>query len=181
MGAHRFRRRFVDEFVRPFVSATVLDIGCGPADILAYLPEVNYFGFDISDAYIARANSRFGELGKFQCKALTSADLEKMPSFDIVLLLGVLHHLDDEVAMGVLHLANQALRPEGRLLTFDPCFEQGQNFIARFLIGIDRGQNVRTQVGYASLVSAVFESPRVEVRHNAWIPYTHCFLECTRR
>ncbi|RJQ68731.1 MAG: class I SAM-dependent methyltransferase [Desulfobacteraceae bacterium] len=181
MGAHRFRRRFVDDFVRPFVGCTVLDIGCGPADILAYLPEVNYFGFDISDAYIARANSRFGELGKFQSKALTSTDIEKMPSFDIVLVLGVLHHLDDEVAVGVLRLANQALGPGGRLLTVDPCLELGQNPIARFLIRIDRGQNVRTRTGYTSLASAVFESPRVEVRHNAWIPYTHCFMECTRR
>lgn len=181
MGAHRFRIGFVDEFVRPFLECAILDIGCGPADILAYLPEVDYCGFDISDAYIERANKRFGLRGKFYCQELTHADVEKMPQVDIVLALGLLHHLDDESAMAVLQLAFQALKPGGRLLTFDPCFDTEQNPIARFLVGIDRGQNVRTGAGYRSIASEVFESPRVEVRHRAWIPYTHCFMECTRK
>lgn len=181
MGAHRFRIRFVKEYVRPFSGCTILDIGCGPADILAYLPDVDYCGFDISDAYIARAKSRFGQQGRFYCKVLTTLDIEAMPKVDIVLALGLLHHLDDESAKVVLQLAYQALKPGGRLLTFDPCFDAGQNFISRFLVGMDRGQNVRTKAGYESIASEVFESPHIEVRHRAWIPYTHCFMECTRK
>jgi SAM-dependent methyltransferase len=181
MGAHGVRTTLVEEFVRPILGCAILDIGCGPADILAYLPEVDYFGFDISDAYIARANKRFGMRGKFFCQELTYSDVEKMPQVDIVLALGLLHHLDDESAITVLQLASQALKPGGRLLTFDPCFDVEQNLVSRFLVGIDRGQNVRNGAGYASIASAVFESPRVEVRHRAWIPYTHCFMECTRK
>lgn len=181
MGAHSFRIGFVEEFVRPNSGCSILDIGCGPADILTYLPDVNYCGFDISDAYIARAKTRFGQRGNFYCQELMLSDVEKMPSVDIVLALGLLHHLDDESAIGVLHLAFQALKPGGRLLTFDPCFDDGQSPISRFLVGIDRGQNVRTKVEYESIASAVFESPHVEVRHRAWIPYTHCFMECTRK
>lgn len=181
MGAHNIRSMFVEDFVRPFSGCAILDIGCGPADILAYLPEVDYCGFDISDAYIARANKRFGMRGKFYCHELTHSDVEKMPQVDIVLALGLLHHLDDESTISVLRLAYQALKPGGRLLTFDPCLEAGQNPIARFLVRIDRGQNVRSGSGYAAIASAVFESPRVEVRHRTWIPYTHCFMECTRK
>lgn len=181
MGAHQFRMRFVDEFIRPHTGMNVLDIGCGPAEILAYLPNVDYRGFDISDAYIERASRRFGQRGMFHCRELTSSDVEKMPLFDIVLALGVLHHLDDERAVGAMRLASQALKPGGRLLTIDPCLEVGQNPIARFLVRNDRGQNVRTQTRYATLASAVFESPRVEVRHKRWIPYTHCLMECTRK
>lgn len=181
MGAHRLRIRFIEEFVSPFSGCSILDIGCGPADILAYLPEVDYCGFDISDAYIARAKTRFGQQGKFYCQELTHSDVERMPKVDIVFALGLLHHLDDESAIGVLRLACQALKPGGRLLTFDPCFDAEQNPISRFLVGIDRGQNVRTGAGYGSIASAVFESPRVEVRHRTWIPYTHCFMECTRK
>jgi len=181
MGAHRLRIRFVEEFVMPFSGCAILDIGCGPADILAYLPDVNYCGFDISDAYIARAKTRFGQRGKFYCLELTHSDIEKMPKVDIVFALGLLHHLDDESAIAVLQLAFQALKPGGRLLTFDPCFDAGQNIVSRFLVEIDRGQNVRSRAGYESIASAVFESPRVEVRHRAWIPYTHCFMECTRK
>lgn len=181
MGARVFRIRFVEEFVRPFSGCAILDIGCGTADILDHLPDVDYCGFDISDAYIARAKTRFGQRGKFFCKELGHSDVEKMPQVDIVLALGLLHHLDDESAVGVMRLASQALKPGGRLLTFDPCFDAGQNVVSRFLVGIDRGQNVRTKAGYESMANTVFESPRVEVRHRAWIPYTHCFMECLRK
>lgn len=160
---------------------SILDIGCGPADILAYLPDVDYSGFDISDAYIERAKMRFAQRGRFYCQELTHPDIEKMPPFDIVLVLGLLHHLDEEEAIGVLRLASQALKLGGRLVTVDPCLEAGQNPIARFLVRNDRGQNVRTQRGYATLANAVFDSPRVEVRHQSWIPYTHCIMECTRK
>jgi SAM-dependent methyltransferase len=181
MGAHTFRIRFVEEFVRPFPGCTILDIGCGPADILAYLPEVNYNGFDVSDAYISRARTQFGRMGQFHCKGLTFSDVGNMPKADIVFALGLLHHLDDDTASQVMRLAAEALKSGGRLLTFDPCFDAEQNFVSRFLVGIDRGQNVRTRVGYTALASEVFESTRVVVRHRAWIPYTHCFMECTRK
>lgn len=181
MGARSLRVSFVEEFVKPFSGCAILDIGCGPAEILAYLPDVDYCGFDISNAYITKATKRFGQRGRFYCQELTNADVEKMPPFDIVLAMGLLHHLDDDEALTVLRLAYKALKPGGRVLTFDPCLEPGQNPIAGFLVRNDRGQNVRTREGYASISSAVFESPRIEVRHKAWIPYTHCFMECIRK
>jgi SAM-dependent methyltransferase len=181
MGAHKFRVKFVDEFVRPQPGCRALDIGCGPAEILDYLPEVEYCGFDISEPYIAQAQRRYGARGEFHCRILTRTDIEELPSFDIVLVMGVLHHLNDDEAAELLRLAHDALKPGGRLLTFDPCLEPGQNPFARFLVEHDRGQNVRTRAGYASIANAVFESPRIEVRHQAWIPYTHCFMECTRK
>jgi SAM-dependent methyltransferase len=181
MGGHQGRTRFVEDFVRPHAGMKVLDIGCGPADILAYLPEVDYWGFDINDAYIERARALFGCRGKFQCQELVVSDVENMPSFDVVLALGLLHHLGDEETVGILRLAHKALKPGGRLLTVDPCFEPGQNPIARFLVSHDRGQHVRNKAAYASFANAVFRSPRIEVRHQGWIPYTHCFMECTRR
>lgn len=181
MGGNRARTRFCNDLIRPHAGMSVLDIGCGPADILAYLPDVDYSGFDISDAYIERAKMRFAQRGRFYRQEPTSSDIVRMPPFDIVLALGLLHHLDEEGAIGVLRLASQALKPGGRLLTVDPCLEAGQNPIARFLVRNDRGQNVRSQRGYATLANVVFDSPRIEVRHQSWIPYTHCIMECTRK
>jgi SAM-dependent methyltransferase len=180
MGGHQSRSRFVEDFVRPHTGMKVLDIGCGPADILAYLPEVDYWGFDINDAYIERARALFGYRGKFQCRELVVTDVGNMLSFDVVLALGLIHHLSDEDAVGIIRLAHKALKPGGRLLTVDPCLEPGQNLIARFLVTHDRGQHVRNKAAYASLANAFFQSPRIEVRHQRWIPYSHCFMECTR-
>lgn len=178
MGAHQFRQSFVANCVKPFPRMKILDVGCGPADILGYLPDVDYWGYDISEAYIEQAKIRFGQRGRFNCKQLQLDDLPVLPKFDVVLALGLLHHLDDSVAVGVLQLAHEALQPSGRLLTVDPCLDPSQNPVARFLVRNDRGQNVRNKEEYQALADKVFSSPRVEVRHQAWIPYTHCFMEC---
>jgi len=158
----------------------ILDIGCGPADILAYLPNIEYWGFDISEQYIERAGNAFGTRGHFRCKQLQVDDLDELPKFDVALAIGLLHHIDDQVALNVLQLAYQALKPGGRLLTVDPCLEPSQSFIARFLVRHDRGQNVRDKGEYEALALSVFKAPNVVVRHQAWIPYTHCIMECQK-
>lgn len=180
MGAHKFRTRFATLDIRPVVDMKLLDIGCGPADILAHLPGVDYWGFDISQIYIDRARRTFGNKGRFHVGQFDLAALDKTPVFDTVLAIGLLHHLDDEVAQDVLRLAHAALRPGGRLLTVDPCFEPSQNVIARFLIENDRGQNVRTRQAYEDLAHSVFGETLAEIRHQAWIPYTHCVMKCVR-
>jgi SAM-dependent methyltransferase len=159
---------------------TVLDIGCGPADILAYMRDVDYLGFDINDAYIQRARALYGQRAKFECRELADAEIEKMPLFDTVLAQGLIHHLDDEAAIRTMKLAYKALKPGGRFLTVDPCLDSRQNPIARLLVSYDRGQHVRNRMGYTSLAQLVFKSTRIEIRHQSWIPYTHCYMECTR-
>ncbi|MCI5224149.1 MAG: class I SAM-dependent methyltransferase [Candidatus Electrothrix sp. AR4] len=181
LGAHRCRQNFVSNYVKPFPGMKVLDLGCGPADILAHLPDVKYWGFDISEAYIERAREQFGTAGNFQCKQMQSEDLKYLPQVDLVLALGLLHHLDDATATDVIQLALQALKPGGRLVSIDPCLDPSQNPIARFLISHDRGQDVRDRRGYEALAKKVFSVFRIAVRHHMLrIPYTHCIMECQR-
>lgn len=180
MGERHFRYRFVRDFIRPSEAMSILDIGCGPADILSYLPDVNYWGFDINAKYIANAIMRFGKRGKFHCHELGNTDLEKMPAFDIVLALGLLHHLNDSDVLNTLNLSFQSLKPGGRLLTVDPCLKVGQNAIARFLIKNDRGKYVRNREKYRDLANAIFKNPLALIQDQTWIPYTHCIMECTR-
>lgn len=179
-GRDRLTRVFVKEFVRPQRGAKVLDIGCGPAMLLEYLPDVEYWGFDIHPAYIQQAKKRYGAAGNFFCKELEPEDFGFLPSFDIVVLLGVLHHLDDITASRLLEIAHRALKPGGRLVTIDPCFETGQHPIARYFISWDRGQNVRTREGYSALIAKTFPKYCTEVLHQLWLPYTRCAAECTR-
>src|SRR5690606_25352273 len=107
-------------------------------------------------------------------------DFEDKPSFDVVLAMGLIHHLDDDTARSLIAMACKALRPGGRLLTFDPCFEVGQSPLAHYLIRRDRGQNVRTKQGYEALIRPSFSIYEIAVRHRRWVPYTHCFIEATR-
>src|SRR3954468_18558984 len=118
MGAQRLRRELVDEFVRPWPGCRVLDIGCGTAEILQFLPaSTEYWGYDISKAYIEAAQRRFGTRGKFVCKHVAREDLTELPRFDVVLAMGVLHHLDDDVAADLFALAHQGLAEGGRIVT----------------------------------------------------------------
>lgn len=180
MGAHKGRQDFVDKLIKPFQGIKILDIGCGPADILSYLPDTDYWGFDISEEYIKHAQEKFSKRGHFQCKQLQPSDLAELPPFDIVLAIGLIHHLDDLTATAIMQLASKALKAGGRLLTIDPCLDSSQNQIARFLVQHDRGQNVRDKNGYLAIAKTTFDSPKVEVRHKLWVPYTHCLMECQK-
>lgn len=179
MGANGARRRIVSENIRPYPGMKILDIGCGPAEILFYLPDVEYWGVDISEPYIKKAKQNHLTRGHFYCKELTSDDIETFPPFDVVLAIGVLHHMDDETAGAVLRLARKALAVGGRLITVDPCLDESQNFIARFLVRNDRGQNVRTKAKYEELAAGSFAEIVTEIHHQVWIPYTNCVMECS--
>jgi cyclopropane fatty-acyl-phospholipid synthase-like methyltransferase len=178
MGAHKGRTEFATRFVKAKAGDRVVDIGCGTGDLLAYLPDVEYVGYDISDVYIEAARKRFGPRGTFHCRLLTSSELHTMPPFDIALAVGLLHHLDDDEARTFVGMAKRALRPGGRLITIDPCLAERQNRIARLLVKADRGQNVRDRDGYLSLVQSSFSRAGATVAHRSWIPYTHCIMEC---
>jgi 2-polyprenyl-3-methyl-5-hydroxy-6-metoxy-1,4-benzoquinol methylase len=180
MGADRARSELVSQHIRPMEGMRLLDIGCGTARILDYLPPLTYHGFDLSQKYIDEALAHYPGRGTFRCAMLEETMLLDEPSYDLVLAMGVLHHLDDEAALKLLGLAKSALKDGGRLVTIDPCFEKGQNPIARFLISKDRGQNVRFSPQYRELGGNIFEQVTGEVKHRSWIPYTHWIMECTK-
>jgi len=171
---------FINNFVKPTPGDNILDIGCGTAAILEFLPEVNYVGFDKSSDYINRAKEKYGNRGNFNNSLANNIDLASYSKFDIVILIGVLHHLDDREVKLVFNKAKEFLKVGGRLVTEDPTFTTKQNWIAKLLIGLDRGKNVRTPNGYKALAEDVFLDVKISVRHKKFIPYTHAFLECIK-
>jgi SAM-dependent methyltransferase len=179
VGGNVWRTHLADH-VKPVAGEKILDIGCGPADILSYLPESDYTGFDISPEYIASAQKRFAGRGRFYCQGIGLATVEQeQSSFDLVLATGVLHHLDDETAGELFKLARLALRPGGRLITYDGCYVANQSKIARWLLDHDRGKHVRTQAEYVRLASTHFHQVESHLRHDLLrVPYTHLIMRC---
>jgi SAM-dependent methyltransferase len=175
------RERYVREFVRPFPGCRILDIGCGPADILEYLPQSvgAYAGFDMNPGYIEAARRRWGGRGSFRCEKVEAATLPAGEAYDIVLANGIVHHLDDAEAGQLFAIARLALKPGGRLVTYDNVYLEGQHWFARWLIGRDRGRAVRTRAAYEALAHASF--PRVDsaVLHDTLrVPYTILIMTC---
>ena len=181
MGAHKARTKLAQDFVTFKEGMTILDIGCGTGEILSYLPEnISYYGFDISEEYIDHAKKKYGNRGKFFCQYLQSEDLKELPKFDAVIGIGILHHLSDEDAKKFMELSFKALKPGGHVLTRDPCYVDGQNFLAKFLVSKDRGQHVRREKEYLSLAQSFFKKKTPYVTHQKWIPYTHFTLVCRK-
>jgi SAM-dependent methyltransferase len=172
----------VKEYIRPKPNEKLLDIGCGTGNILGYLPEnIEYTGFDANHQYIEAAQKRYGHRATFICERINTTNLGKYSQFDLVLVDGVLHHLDDMEALQLFKMAHVALKNGGRLITMDGVFVENQSPIAKWIISKDRGQNVRTQEGYLKLASQVFSNITTDIRHDLLrIPYTHFILECVK-
>lgn len=181
-GARKFSKIYVAEYVRPRDLERVLDIGCGTADILAYLPEtVTYTGFDASPDYINAARTRFGKRGDFQCREVNELTLDEPGAFDIVLANGLMHHLDDREVGALCRVGAKALKPGGRMITHDPCYCDRQSRMAQYLIAHDRGQNVRIGEDYLALLRPFFSHVELSVRHDmVYVPYTHAIITATK-
>jgi SAM-dependent methyltransferase len=175
------QQRYVREYVRPCAGDRILDIGCGPAVLLQYMPRVDYLGFDPNADYIRDARRSFGDRGRFECGYLKSLEDVGPGSFDIVMANGVLHHLSDAEASELVSLASQALKPGGRMVTRDGCYEEGQSPLVRLLLENDRGHHVRALPAYEQLLKARFEIRKAEIRHDMLrLPYSLLIFECEK-
>ena len=130
----------------------IVDVGCGTGDALRYLTSFKaYYGFDIDARAIETARSR--AVGRpdvtFEARQVTTEDLASLqPS--LVILAGLLHHMDDEQAVRLLEelAASPSIR---RIATQDVVFLPGER-VSNLLARLDRGRFVREEGGYRALV-----------------------------
>jgi SAM-dependent methyltransferase len=181
VGARRWLRRFVRDTLKPRKGERLLDIGCGPAAILQYLPEVEYCGFDHSQAYVAAASAKYGERATFYCEDVSAVGRLKLEPFDVAIAIGLLHHIDDAAALKLFKDARAALATGGRLITADPCFYEGMPPVTRLIVSSDRGRNVRTFDDYLTLAQKVFPNAIAE-QETGLLPFPHsiCKVVCRK-
>jgi SAM-dependent methyltransferase len=178
LGANSAHARFLAEHVTPRPDERLLDMGCGPGRVIPLLPPVDYVGIDLSPHYIAKAQQKFGNRGRFICADVSEAEVPAR-SFDIVTMMGLLHHLEDARARSTLRSAAACLADEGRLVAMEPAFVDGQNPIARWLIARDRGTRVRAPDQYVALAETYFETVALSLEDDLLrVPYTHAILKC---
>jgi len=171
---------FVAEYLKPSPGEHVLDLGCGTGDLVQDISDgVRYTGVDFSADYIRAAQARHGSRPETE---FILADVNGPPPvsagrFDIAAGAGILHHLSDAEIPAVLDLAWNALRPGGRFATIDPCYREGQPWIATMLMRGDRGKFVRPPERYRELAIRRFPSASLTIRTDLLrVPYSHAIL-----
>jgi len=182
IGGNAFRQRFIKDHVRARTGDKIVDIGCGPAQVLSWLPATQYVGLDVSEAYIASAKRKYADRGTFvRGDTKTVWDDPRFYDADIVTAFGILHHMNDEEATHCLRFAYHILKERGRFLSFDGCRVPNQEFLSKYFMSRDRGRNIRTEEAYCDLARSVFQNVHswVDMRPLR-IPYVIVVLECTK-
>ena len=118
---YRVRRQLVKDLISKYANktTTILDIGCGPGLLLSELQNNGreIFGVDLSPIALEFCKKR-------GLKNVSLADAGALPfsdnTFDVVLLLDMLEHVQDD--SGVLREARRVLKSEGIVIIFVPCF-----------------------------------------------------------
>jgi SAM-dependent methyltransferase len=180
-GRAAAQREFFAQHARIPPDARLLEIGCGHGENSEQMPEgVQYTGCDINPKYIEHARARHGDRGTFFCAGADDLEQHSVGQFDVVLVLSVLHHLDDAQVVALAKGARAALRPGGRFLIWEPCWRPGQHWLDRFMLSLDRGRHIRTVAEYqrllATVIPATFEWRYFMTPRHLW-PQSGCILE----
>jgi SAM-dependent methyltransferase len=172
-STHRIIR---DEIIKPVGVSEVLDFGCGIGYHSKLFTTANYLGIEPLASCIKMANANYsGSNVEFRLGDHSLLKTLKSESFDLVVAIGVLHHIDNEILERFSQEAYRVLRPGGRLTTFDPVFHSEQSKISKWVVSQDRGEWVRTEQHYLDLIKKHFPG-RVETRIYSKllrIPYDH--------
>ncbi|MCB0336036.1 MAG: methyltransferase domain-containing protein, partial [Bdellovibrionales bacterium] len=68
LGSQQSQQTLINQYFKLDDGVSVLDVGCGPADILEKMPEtIKYCGIDFEKAYIEKAKAKYGDRGRFYC------------------------------------------------------------------------------------------------------------------
>jgi SAM-dependent methyltransferase len=175
VGAEKARKHFIEAYIIPRAKGgRVLEVGCGPANNLVFLPDdIAYVGCDPSAAYITYAQKRYGTRGRFFVGSVAELSPSDLGTFYVIMVVAVLHHLSDEESAALCKHVTAMLKPGGCFITGDPCFTKEQSFIEHTITACDRGKFVRYPEAYKALLSPYFATvSQIIVKGGLLIPNT---------
>jgi SAM-dependent methyltransferase len=174
LGADRAIARYVDEIVQPRAGIKILDVGCGPANILSYLPSVDYTGIDMNEKHIGFARQQYGDRGRFIVGNAAEDLKQEEKSFDLINVSALLHHLADSEAVSLFSSLKRLLKANGTIITIDNVWLPRQRATVKLINKLDSGTNVRTPEAYLRLLNGLGFDVQTRIFNDLLrIPYDH--------
>lgn len=135
-----------------------LDLGCGTGEFAPCFPPDHYVGVDLSVTYLRFANRTYQ--GHF---AASDGSRLAFPNqhFDAALVLGVLHHLPDDVAAAFVQELHRVLRSGATALVMEDIPPPAnENMAGHAMHWLDRGGFIRDEADYRAFFDVGFEVVR---------------------
>jgi SAM-dependent methyltransferase len=174
------RAWLMKEHFRPKEGCRIVDVGCGPGTRANELPnDCELYGFDPNEGYIADASRRYagtfvvGDMRRF----LDLYGDQLAGSVDLVICCGVLHHVSTDEVAEIMAGSKMLLKEGGRFAAIEPTRLQKQDYLSRFLVSQDRGQNVLMDYEWSEHLRRHFPKYETKVVNRLLrIPYTHVLM-----
>lgn len=162
-------KKIIRGFLKRYQPTAILDLGCGSGSLAPLFKKSSYLGFDIDKNLIEYAKGRHP---KYKFTALDSTKFNLNQKFDMILIVGVLHHLNNLDTNKTLLLMKKHLKKGGHILIIEailPIFKI--NLIGAYLRSIDKGHFIRTATEYEKLIAGHFSIISCDSRLGGLIDY----------
>jgi SAM-dependent methyltransferase len=152
-----------------------LDFGCGTGEFAPCFPAASYAGVDIAAHYVRFARCAYA--GLFAVMSGAALGLASA-RFDAALVIGVFHHMDDDLARATVAELHRALKPGATLLVMEDIPPpDAWNLAGHAMHWLDRGGFIRDDAEYRALLAPHFAVQRSYAMRSGICDYAVYVLE----
>jgi len=129
----------------------VLDFGCGRGALCQTFDAAHYVGFDLVSSFVVFARQTNAA---YKFTVMDGTSLAFQPDeFERVVIVGVLHHLNDSLTNQALSEIRRVLRSDGKCLIIEAIpTKERRNIIGRLLRSMDAGAFIRPVSEWVALL-----------------------------
>lgn len=151
----------------------ILDIGCGSGEISRFFNNLDYIGIDVNPDYIEFARKIY----KKNFEVMNAQKLRfKKRYFDYVVIIGVLHHIDDKNCNLILNEIKRVIKDTGKIIIIEDVNTQSKiDLLGNIIRKLDVGEHIRTQKEWLELLSKKINIKK-QYRFKSFIPTYEVFI-----
>ena len=151
----------------------ILDLGCGSGEMSRFFEDLDYKGIDLNSKYIEFAKNIY----KNDFEVMNAQNLKfENNTFDYVVVIGVLHHIDDENCNIILNEIKRVIKDTGKIIIIEDVNTQSKiDLLGNIIRKLDVGNHIRTEKEWFKLLSKKLNIKK-QYRFKSFIPTYEVFI-----